>query len=175
MPLHTLQTAAHHRSANPTQSSIPGKGSGSRQLAPPPSAHHGFIRCAIALHKPASSGQHRFPVCCGPIAGPCPYAYEQEHEESQGTDNAVRYDPLFTQSPAAEREENILPMFARRVRVTVCDRANTPPPPKNNKQTTRQEKKKELKQESRMCENESEERRPSFLLERDQSEIRSLT
>ena len=27
------------------------------------SAHHGFIRGAIALHTPASSGQHRFPAC----------------------------------------------------------------------------------------------------------------
>ena len=36
-----------------------------------PSAHQGFIRGAIALHKPASSGQHRFQVC-GLIAGALP-------------------------------------------------------------------------------------------------------
>ena len=47
----------------------------------------------MALHTPSSSGQHRFPEC-GPIAGPCPYEYEQVHEESQGTDHAVRYGPL---------------------------------------------------------------------------------
>ena len=67
-------------------------------------AHQGFIRGAIALQTPASSGQHRSPVC-GPIAGPCQYAYEQVHEESQGTDHAVWYDPFLTQSPAATREE----------------------------------------------------------------------
>ena len=39
-----------------------------------------LLRCAMALHTPASSGQHRSQVC-GPIAGPCPYAYEQVHEE----------------------------------------------------------------------------------------------
>ena len=33
------------------------------------------MRCAIALHKPASNGQHRSPVS-GPKAGPCPCAYE---------------------------------------------------------------------------------------------------
>ena len=66
---------------------------------------HGFITGAIALHTPASSGQHRSPVC-GPIAGPCPYAYEQVHEESQGTAHAVWYDPFFTQSPVESREEN---------------------------------------------------------------------
>ena len=37
-----------------------------------PSAHQGFIRGAMALHTPASSGQQSFPVC-GPIAGPCLY------------------------------------------------------------------------------------------------------
>ena len=46
-----------------------------------PSAHQGFIRGAIALHKLASSVQHRSPDC-GPTAVPRPYAYEQEHEES---------------------------------------------------------------------------------------------
>ena len=56
----------------------------------------------MALHTPASSGQNRSPVC-GPIAGPCPNAYEQEHEEPKGTAHAVWYDPFFTQSPAAER------------------------------------------------------------------------
>ena len=71
---------------------------------PSPSAHQGCIRGAIALHTPASSGQHRFPVC-GPIAGPCPYAYEQVHEESQGTAHAVRYDPFLSQSLAASRRE----------------------------------------------------------------------
>ena len=45
-----------------------------------PSAHHGFIRGAIALHTLASSGHHRSPIH-GPIAGPRPYAYEQVHEE----------------------------------------------------------------------------------------------
>ena len=62
------------------------------------------LRGAIALHTPASSGQHRFPVC-GPMAGLRPYAYKQVHEESQGTDHAVWYDPFLTQSPAAQREE----------------------------------------------------------------------
>ena len=37
--------------------------------------------------------------------GPRPYAYEQVHEESPGTDHAVWYDPFFTQSPAAQRED----------------------------------------------------------------------
>ena len=69
------------------------------------SAHRGFTRGAIALHRPESSGQHRSPVR-GPIAVPCPYKYEQEHEESKGTDHAVWCDPFFTQSPAAIREEN---------------------------------------------------------------------
>ena len=68
------------------------------------SAHHGCITRAIALHKPASSGQHRSPVC-GPIAGPGPYAYEQVHEESQGTDHSVLYDPFLSQSPNASRRE----------------------------------------------------------------------
>ena len=53
----------------------------------------------MALHKPASSGQHRSPVC-GPTAGPRPYAYDQEHEEPQGTAHAVWYDPFRTQSTA---------------------------------------------------------------------------
>ena len=34
-----------------------------------------------------------------------PYAYEQVHEESQGTAHAVWYDPFFSQSPAASRRE----------------------------------------------------------------------
>ena len=58
----------------------------------------------MALHTPASSGQHRCPMC-GPIAGPCPYEYEQMHEESQGTAHAVWHDPFLTQSPTASREE----------------------------------------------------------------------
>ena len=65
-----------------------------------PSAHHGFIRGAIALHSLESSGQHR-PQLCGPAAVPCPYECEQRHEESGGTDHAVRCDPFLTQSPAA--------------------------------------------------------------------------
>ena len=44
------------------------------------SAHQGFIRGATALHTPASSGQHRSPVC-GPTAGPRPYTYEQVQRE----------------------------------------------------------------------------------------------
>ena len=57
---------------------VPGKGSGWQ-----PSAHLGFIRGAIGLHTPASSGQQRPPVC-DPTAGPrdrprcevrsCPYS-----------------------------------------------------------------------------------------------------
>ena len=70
-PLPPTQTEAHHRSASEHTSSVSDTS---------PSAHHGFIRGAIALHTPASSGQHRSPVH-GPIAGPCPYAYEQVHEE----------------------------------------------------------------------------------------------
>ena len=73
-----------------------------------PSAHHGFIRGAIALHTPTNSGQHRSPVC-GLIARPCPYAYEQEHEELQGTAHAVWYDPLFTQPPVVSRREQPYP------------------------------------------------------------------
>ena len=69
-----------------------------------PSAHQGFIRGAIALHTPASSGQHRSPVR-GPSAGPRPYAYEQDHKELQETAHAVWYDPLLSQSPATAREE----------------------------------------------------------------------
>ena len=68
---------------------------------------HYLIRGAIALDTPASSGQHRCPVH-GPLAGPCPYAYEQVHEEPQGTDHAVWYDPFLTQSPAATRAEKKL-------------------------------------------------------------------
>ena len=62
--------------------------------------------------------------------------------------------------------EYIYHMFARRDRVTVCDRATTPPP---HHQTT--PSRQQDKQQQR---NQSEERRPSFLLGRDQSEIRSL-
>ena len=41
-----------------------------------------------------------------PYSGALPwYEFEQVHEESQGTAHAVRYDPFFTQSPAAQREE----------------------------------------------------------------------
>ena len=58
----------------------------------------------MALQSPDSSGQHRPPVC-GPTAVPCPHEYEQKHEESEGTDHVVCYDPLLTQSPAAERAE----------------------------------------------------------------------
>ena len=61
-----------------------------------------FIRGAVALHNLTSSGQHRSPVC-GPTAGPCPYAHEQEHEENEGTDHAVCCDPLLTQSAAAHK------------------------------------------------------------------------
>ena len=68
------------------------------------SAHHGFIRGAMALHTPGSIGQHRSPVR-GLMAGPRPYAYEQVHEEPQGTDHTVCYDHFFSQSPAASREE----------------------------------------------------------------------
>ena len=63
-----------------------------------------LIRGTIVLHNLMSSGQHCFPVC-GLKAGPRPYAYEQVHQESQGTAHAVWYDPLLSQSPAAEREE----------------------------------------------------------------------
>ena len=48
---------------------------------------------------------HRSPVR-GPTAVPYPYEYEQQHEESEGTDHAVWYDPFLTRSPAAERAEN---------------------------------------------------------------------
>ena len=67
-----------------------------------PSAHQGFIRSAIAHHILIGSGEHRAPVC-GPIAVPCPCAYEHEHEEVDGTDHAVWYDPFLTQSAAAQR------------------------------------------------------------------------
>ena len=78
---------------------------GSRHLShSTPWLHQGSDR---ALQIPASSGQHRSPVF-GLIAGPCPCAYEQGHEESQGTDHAVWYDPFRTQSPAATREEKRL-------------------------------------------------------------------
>ena len=53
----------------------------------------------LALHKQACSDQHRSPES-GPIAGPRPYEYKQEHEEPQGTAHAVRYDPFQTQSTA---------------------------------------------------------------------------
>ena len=53
-----------------------------------PSAHQGSTRSAIALHSPASSGQHRSPVR-GPTPVPCPYEFEHWHEESGGTDLAV--------------------------------------------------------------------------------------
>ena len=87
-----------------TRENRPDKGSDLQQLAKHPSAHQGFIRGATALHKPVSSDQHRSPVC-GLIAVPCPYADEQEHAESGGTDHAVWYDPFFTQSHEARREE----------------------------------------------------------------------
>ena len=67
-----------------------------------PSARHGSTRGAIALHSPASSGQHRSPVY-GPTPVPCPYEFEQWHEESGGTDLAVWYDPFLTQSIAAKK------------------------------------------------------------------------
>ena len=73
-----------------------------------PKIHPVSSRVATALHNPVSSDQHRSPVC-GPIAGPCPYAYEQEHAESGGTDHAVWYDPFFTQSHEARREEKTSP------------------------------------------------------------------
>ena len=57
---------------------------------------------------PSSSDQHRFPVC-GPIAVPCPFEYEQRHEESVDTDHAVWYDPFFTQSPAARKADSTSP------------------------------------------------------------------
>ena len=73
-----------------------------------PSAHEGFSRGAIALHSPASSDQHRPPVC-DPIAGPRPYAYEQEHEEPLGTAHAVRYDPFHAQSTVPVSNGSIPP------------------------------------------------------------------
>ena len=68
-------------------------------------------------------------------------------------------------------------MFARRDRVTVCDRANTPPPHHQTTPSRQQDKKQQQKNQSKTQgrENQSEERRPSFLLGREQSEIRSLT
>ena len=62
----------------------------------------------LPLHTPANSGQHRSPVC-GPIAGPCPYAYEQEHEELLGTAHAVRYDPFLSQSSCCVKERKKIP------------------------------------------------------------------
>ena len=63
---------------------------------------------AIAFHKLASSGQHRFAVC-GPTAGPCPYAHEQVHDEPQGTDHAVWVRSLLTPvSCCAEGRKKIL-------------------------------------------------------------------
>ena len=62
------QTAAHHRSANQRAKATPDKDSSSQELERPPEHYQGFIRGAIAFHAPASSGQHRSPLC-GPIAG----------------------------------------------------------------------------------------------------------
>ena len=64
------------------------------------------------------------------------------------------------------------PMFARRVRVTVCDRANTPPLHHHQTASSRQQykmqKRSEPKQDTSTCENQGEERRPFFSLVRDQ-------
>ena len=108
MLFHALQTAVHYRCAILHAKTFPDKGSGS------PSAHHVFIRGAIALHNLASNGQHRSPVC-DLKAEPCLYAYEQAHEESQWTAQAVRNDPLRTQlANAANAKTALLPDKAPR-------------------------------------------------------------
>ena len=59
---------------------------------------------------PQSSQQWPAPlISLWPTAVPCPHEYEQEHKESGRTENAVWYDPLLTQSPAAASAKNALP------------------------------------------------------------------
>ena len=108
----TPQTAAHQ--CHPTRDFHPRYRFRFAAAGTSPSAHHGFIRDAIALHTQASSGQHRSPVR-GPIVGPRPYANEQVHEESQGPDHAVWYDPfLYRVSYCSEGRKKILPSKALR-------------------------------------------------------------
>ena len=61
--------------------------------------HHtkGFIRGAIALHKPASSGQHRSPDVW-PDSGAIVHTHMNKNTKKVGgTAQAVRNDPLLTQ------------------------------------------------------------------------------
>ena len=63
------------------------------------SAHHGFIRGGIALHNPASSGQHRSPDCVL-----CNTNMRNSTKKAGGPTTLC--GPFFTQAPAAERAEN---------------------------------------------------------------------
>ena len=65
-----------------------------------PSAHHGDIRGARALHTLEESEKHPRPVC-GPIAGPCPYEYEHWRPDQEHTAHAVRWQ--LTHEPATPR------------------------------------------------------------------------
>ena len=76
-----------------------------------PSAHHGFIRGAIALHTPASSGQHRFPVC-GPIAGPCRKCTSKNTKKVRVSTTLCGTIPSFL-SLQLQREPTIHPSPAR--------------------------------------------------------------
>ena len=61
------------------------------------------------LHTLASSGQHRS-IVRGPIAGPCPYAYEQVHEEPQGPTTLCGTIPSLPSLPLrkGKKEDSLL-------------------------------------------------------------------
>ena len=87
-----------------------------------PSAHQGFIRGAMALHTPASSGKHRFPEC-GPTAGPCPYEYEQVHKESQGPPTLCGTTPSLPSLQLRQGEKKDSPLWRAPRKIHTPDRS----------------------------------------------------